>query len=255
MSMQIRTPTCRHLLLAAVLIGAISTVAQGQVESRACTRAFRALQLGSPRTADLDLIAESCPRGDAQVRAQALQLAHSAVAALPSRLGALRILVAGILPEAWMSSQWLATARLGDMPPRQMHAPSAIPATAAQREEVRSALEVLARSDADAEMRRASLVLLQALIRTFPALATIEPNTVRLFAKCGDIVRFETTADISLPYVVRVEGTAYERTVWMKPVLNGEPSWTQWALPPGIVTISVADVEAARLETRPGPCP
>ena len=247
----------RRLLMAALLLAAMSSPALGQAVTSSCGRAISAVQGGSPRTEDIDLIAGACPREAARIHAQAVQAARDAAAERPLRLAALRVLVTGIRPEVSLSSQWLATARLGDPLPRSMHGGGVptLAATSAQREAVQSTLAQLALSDADAEVRRASLVLRQALVYADPTLAAVEPNSVRLVAGCADRVRLETMSDISVPYVVRVEGTAFDRTIWMKPPRNGEPSRIELALPAGIVTVTVADRAVARLDARPGPCP
>lgn len=247
----------RRLLMAALLLTAMSSPALGQADTSSCGRAISAVRGGSPRAADLDLIADACSRDATAVHAEAVRVARDAAAERPLRLAALRVVILGIRPEASISSRWLSTARLGDPFPSRGHRDGApaLAATSAHREAVQLTLAEIARSDADAEVRRASLVLRQALVYADPTLAAVEPNSVRLVAGCADRVRLETMSDISVPYVVRVEGTAFDRTIWMKPPRNGEPSRIELALPAGIVTVTVADRAAARLDARPGPCP
>ena len=69
------------------------------------------------------------------------------------------------------------------------------------------------------------------------------------------MVHLESSSDVSIPYVVRVEGTAFNRTIWMKPRRNGAPTRIELALPAGVATVTVADRALARLDGSSGRCP
>lgn len=248
-------PNASCTLLATLTIALTNTSAAVQSDISPCGRAVRAIQGASPRAEDFDLVAGGCARDAARVRVEAERTARNAAAERAARLAALRVLVTGVQPDLSLSSQWLATARPGDMLPRSAHHAPARAVDAADRDAVRSALDDLSHSEGDTEVRRASLVLRQGLILADPSFATVEPSSVRLIARCGDLVRLETTSEISVPYVVRVEGTTFDRTIWMKPAKSDAPSRIDLALPPGIVTLTVAGRTVTRLEGRPGACP
>lgn len=248
-------PNAGRLLVAMLSVALAGTSGAAQSDASPCARLIRTIQGGSPRAEDFDLLADGCAHVATRVLAHAERVARNAAAERPARLAALRALVVGFRPDLSLSSQWLAEARPGDPLPRSAHGARTLAVEAGVRDAVRSALADLLNTEGDSVVRRASLVLLQGLIRADDSFASVEPGSVRLIAQCSDRVRLETTSEISVPYVVRVEGTTFDRTIWMKPAKASAPSQIELALPLGIVTVTVAGRAVARLEGRPGACP
>jgi hypothetical protein len=231
------------------------TAASAQSDSALCESAVRTAEVTSPRVADLELFTNSCAHHAARLRAVAIRTARTASADQAVRLAALRVLATGIRSELSVSREWLAAAHTGDMIPRSAHRTSSPAVEAADRDVVWATLSDLAQTATDAEIRKASLVLLQGLVIADPDFARVAPESATLTARCGDRVRFETTSEVSVPYVVMVEGTTFQRTIWMKAATASSPSGIDLALPAGAVKVTVAGRDVARLETRRGECP
>lgn len=229
--------------------------ASAQSDSAVCDRALRSAEVPSPRAADLDLFTNTCAHQAARLRTVAIRTARSASADQAARLAALRVLATGIRSELSVSREWLAGAAVGDMMPRSAHRRPLATADATDRDVVWGTLSDLSHTADDSDVRKASLVLLQGLVIADPDFARVAPGAATLTARCGDRVRFETTSEISVPYVVRVEGTTFERTIWMKAATAGSPKRIDLALPAGAVNVTVAGRHVARLEARRGDCP
>jgi hypothetical protein len=175
------------------------------------------------------------------------------------RLAALEVLAAYYSPELAASSEYLTSARVGDPIPGSVH--HALSSGAAEtlpdqrRREIATLLALLVQSDPDPVVRGAALRLRQGLAYRDPKNIPVQADVVSLAAGCGPRVTLQSRADISLPLRVRVLGTSYDQTFWLKGLVNGQPSKIPLALPRGTVVAGVGDQELTRLSKRDAPCP
>ncbi len=250
-----------------VLVTTTHQVAEVEFVAASCRKqapaalaaAWERLADGGP-AANEALVQASGRHGGPRLHDALIRAAANPAAPTEIRLGALRVLVAELVPHASVSAEWLESAAPGDGLPRSSHVVDAAESPRVRtlaRRDLPTLLDRLAASELDAPVRRAAVVLRQAIVLHDPTLArTLEgASAFRAEAGCGDIVRLTTTADVSLPYRVRVEGTGFDRVIWLKPAPPAAPSNITLGLPAGTVTVSVADRTVATLSSRPGPCP
>jgi hypothetical protein len=113
----------------------------------------------------------------------------------------------------------------------------------------------LAHSD-DPAVAGGALRLRQALALRDPEHTPVQPDLVRLIAKCGNGVTLQSTLDVTLGLRVHVLGTSFETTVWPRAWSRGRPMEIPMVLPPGTVVVSYGSGhELARLTSRNEACP
>lgn len=174
-----------------------------------------------------------------------------------TRLAALEVLVSYYDPRFAASAQYLNEGKIGDpIPMRAFHPPTAgaeaLPMDRAN--EIHSLLVNLVQ-DSDGVVRNAALRVRQGLAYVDPEHTPVAQGVITLLAGCGPRVTLRSSADISLPLRVRVLESSYDQVLWLKGLVDGQPSKLLLGLPKGAVVVTVGGNEVARLTRREGPCP
>lgn len=282
--------TLRRALFVAACVSStgIWQTAYAQKDSPRCAESAQAVRQGQATANDLRVLAK-CPSSGPQALSKlwaapdlissvelssllsaskalrdnrlyqaALAASRNAGHSLDARLASLELLTAYYDRRLAVTRNYLTSATLGDPIPAQPHAQGlagddALPEGRAR--EIPELLADLAQNETDAVLRGAALRLRQALAYRDPQNIPVREGVVALRAGCGPRVAVESSADISLPLRVRVLGTPYDETFWLKGLAGSKPSSMLLAPPAGTVVVSIADRELARLTKREAPCP
>jgi hypothetical protein len=204
------------------------------------------------------LVHTSATLRDARLYDAVLGVARSPVQATTVRLAALRVLMAYYSLGLDPNETWLRTSTLGDPIPVAMDQAAvtgANPLPPSLVTNMPSLMADLAHSD-DPVVAGAALRLRQSLASDDPEHTPVQPNAVRLIAKCGNSVVLQSTLDVTLPLRVQVLGSSFEKTVSPRAWSGGRPMEIPMLLPPGTVVVSYGSGhELARLTSRNAACP
>jgi hypothetical protein len=258
-----------------------------QIEPGSCSRIAGALAAGSTRLSDIPQLVQ-CPASgpatlaelwtrelttpadletlvqtsatlrDARLYDVVFGVARSSRQATAVRLGALRVLIEYYNPELSPSETWLRSATLGDPIPVRMHhaeVSGASPVPPSLVTDIPPLMADLAHSD-DPAVAGAALPFRQSLASDDPEHTPVQPDAVRLIAKCGNSVMLQSTLDVTLRLRVQVLGSSFEKTISPRAWSGGRPMEIPMLLPPGTVVVSYGSGhELARLTRRNAACP
>jgi hypothetical protein len=259
-----------------------------QTEPASCAAAAQSVSTSSPRSVDVERLAQcpmSGPSALSAVWQRTTQIAepelnalvesstrtrdgrvYGAVAAVaadngrptPVRLASLAVLSAYYRPDLAPTMSWLRSARIGDPIPSAPDAYAGtgiVPVPDARLVDFPALLFRLAREGGDSTVARAALRLRQYLALTDPNHTPVAAGAVRLVAGCRNLVTLQSTLDVTIPLRVRVAGTTTEHIYTLKRWVSGPPIQLALDLPPGTVVASYGSGrELARLIDRKGTC-
>lgn len=173
-----------------------------------------------------------------------------------SRLVALETLMRMHDPKLEAAPAWMLTAMVGDPIPVSAHGWGRSSAPPSHTTDVPQLLAELSWNERDPGIRHAAQVLRQSLELSDPGHSPLRPGAISLTVACGDRVTLESTENITLPLLVIFEGSAQADSIWLKGVVNGQPSTHRMYPPAGPIAVTYAGRQVARLtQRRSNPCP